>query len=826
MFGTVGPVNEGQPLAPVEYRTIGASLRPPRFVVGYRPGQDWIYSARRVVASISRVWGGNGAIIAPVGESAVTNKVLVLFMRAYDPDHIAGHVQILADLAHDSPERYGRNAQKLAGQEDISDDVWQELSAAPIEGQDWTGLAEQVDSFCSPFKGFGPGIRQFRPNDILWLDRSGQMNRHLTTISDKPGERTLTLDLSQVDPAISLMVETRIGSVDLVGREGRNVVELPVMDEDLPGLVRLAIAGTVRPHTWDLQARYAAAVDEINTSDPDLTVDRFLTESPFARCGQSTIKARTSFPQPPVVCVIGETADDHALALLCDRLFHHAAWVPTHLLAENERLRTAVRTALYELGHVTGAPGRPTLVTSISEPSTVVDSLAADLNTMFGFYTADGQPFSDPRRPESIDPVTLATERGRSMLADPAAFSLRRRTPVANDAGDVSMLTPVAVPLPQAVEYLGTDLHWYIDVSMSGRQLPARTSLSSERLQENSGPFPEAIVRAGRDGLSFASPNFGYVMAGASHDFQLAQPLLRFPSADVLFAELATAANARVARSTAGHRSAIAVEMWGSLEAVTADLKGPVRKLLDAFFPPHNVEGDYGIGYEIRGDGYVALEDAVEVLSVERYEARDTIDRLLALNVLRQGFLLYCARCRTYAFYRIDQVGSTFECHACGHASQLSRGQWYSEDPEPHWYYSLDQVVHDLLASHGDVPLLAAADLSRRASSVLWSPELEVTDDSDSVELDICLIVDGRIIVGEAKSNRTLKGDKGTKHVAQGLAHAAQLLSADEIVLATSSATWTKDTISAVHDAISQSWTKGPKPLITERTRVGAMALR
>ena len=71
------------------------------------------------------------------------------------------------------------------------------------------------------------------------------MNRHLTTISDKPGERTLTLDLSQVDPAISLMVETRIGSVDLVGREGRNVVELPVMDEDLPGLVRLAIAGKV-----------------------------------------------------------------------------------------------------------------------------------------------------------------------------------------------------------------------------------------------------------------------------------------------------------------------------------------------------------------------------------------------------------------------------------------------------------------------------------------------------------------------------------------------------------------------------------------------------
>ncbi len=552
-----------------------------------------------------------------------------------------------------------------------------------------------------------------------------------------------------------------------------------------------------------------------------VTVEKFLAESPFGRSGQSTIKVRTAFPQPPVVCVIGETADDHALALLCDRLFHRAAWVPTHLLAENAKLRSAVKTALYELQHVAGAADRPTLITSTSEPSTVVDSLAADLSTMFGLYYADGQPMPDTRRPESIDPVSLATEGGRSILADPTTFSLSRRIPVTNDAGDVSMLTPVALPMPEAVEHLGTDLHWYIDVWMPEQQLPARTSISGECLQQSSAPFPEAIVRASRDGLTFASPNFGFVMAGASHEARLAQPLLRFPTADVLFAELAAAANAQIARSTAGHRSAIAVEMWGSLGAVATDLTGPVRKLLNAFFPPRGVEGNYDIGYEIRGYGYVALEDAVKVLSVEAHEARSTIDRLLALNVLRQGFLLYCARCRSYAFYRIDQVGSVFECHACGHASQLSLGQWYSKDPEPHWYYSLDQVVRDLLATHGDVPLLAAADLSQRASSVLWSPELAVTDDSKSVELDICIVVDGRIIVGEAKSNRKLKGDKGTEDVARRLTHAAQILSADEIVLATSQASWARDTISAVNDAVAQSWTRGPLPLIRELTRVG-----
>lgn len=261
--------------------------------------------------------------------------------------------------------------------------------------------------------------------------------------------------------------------------------------------------------------------------------------------------------------------------------------------------------------------------------------------------------------------------------------------------------------------------------------------------------------------------------------------------------------------------------MWGSFRALADDLAGPIRNLLNAFLPPKGANGDYDIGYEIRGDGYAAIEDAAKILGLQPQAARTIIDRLLTLNVLRQGFLLYCARCRTYDFYRIDQVGPTFECRACGHASSLTRGQWYKQDPEPHWYYALDQVVRDLLVNHGDVPLLAAADLSRGASSLLWCPELEITDDAGSVEIDICAMIDGRIVIGEAKSNATLRGDKGTEDVAKGLAHAAQLLSADEIVLATSRARWAKGVVITVKDAVSKSWTKGPLPLISERTRVG-----
>jgi hypothetical protein len=806
-------------MAQMEFREIGACLRPPRFVVGYRSGQDWIYNARQVIASISRVWGGKGAVIAPLGESGAVSEVLASVARAYDPDYIAVHVPILADLAHDDPEVIGKAVEERVRRGEDRDEVWQELRTRHLAFEGLDVLAEQASTYFSPFKGLLPEERSFSAGDIIWLHRNGDSTRHLTTFNDAPDRPTFVLNMSEVDPAIALMLESRIGSIDGANREGREIIELPVLEEDLPAILSLAITGSVRLFTWNLQARYMTVRDQTHASEPDLTVERFLADSPFEHSGQSTIKAQTSYPEPPIVCVIGETAEDHALALLCDRYFQRAAWIPTHLIADGAPLREAVRVALYSLRTFSAGRLQPVVITSISESVAVAESFAASLDDMFGIYKEDGTPISDTGGYKYIAPLSLAEEHGHCFLADPEAFWLRQRPPVSNDADDISILTPLTLPLPRAVEHLGSDLDWCTDVWMPGHPLPARTAIPSDRFQQLLGGIPESTIRASRTGLTFASPNMGLVLRGAPQETRLAHPLLRFPSADVIFAELAAASNSHIERSTAGRRSGIAVEMWGSFKAVVDDLRGPVRSLLNAFLPPKRSNGDYGIGYEIRGTGYVAIEDATAVLGVQEHEARDTIDRLLTLNVLRRGLLLYCARCRTYDFYRIEQVGQTFECHACGHASPLVRSQWYEDDTEPHWYYSLDQVVRDLLVNHGDVPLLAAANLSQR-SAMLWSPELEITDDTGSVEIDICTILDGRIVIGEAKSNATLRAEKSPEEVAKGLAHAAQLLTADEVVLATSQTRWRNDVVSLVRNAVSKSWTRGPQPVIRELTGV------
>src|SRR5262245_53651211 len=87
----------------VRYEPVGPCLRAPRFVVGYRHRDDWIYTARRVVESLSRVWGGAGAVVVPVDEAGLAEADLLRLVRSYDPDVIAAHPPIVEDLAHDDP---------------------------------------------------------------------------------------------------------------------------------------------------------------------------------------------------------------------------------------------------------------------------------------------------------------------------------------------------------------------------------------------------------------------------------------------------------------------------------------------------------------------------------------------------------------------------------------------------------------------------------------------------------------------------------------------------------------------------------------------------
>ncbi|MGW6586379.1 hypothetical protein [Streptomyces globisporus] len=806
-----------------EYRPVAVRLRAPRFALAYHTMSDWVHMARKAVAGVSRVWGGAGAVLLPVAETSAQAQAadaLLPLLRLYDPDHVAGLLPTLADAAHMDPSVISHMVARCALPGEDPDAAWQRLSSHALSAPGWEGLASQVDAWCSPFKGVGQKQQRFSAHNVHHMGHAGTSRRSLATVPAQPGEPVVMLDLSGVDPAVALMVESRIGGVHPDARTHLDTLELPVDEEDLPAIIHLAVTGKPRAD-WDLADRYRRAVGGVPTSG--LTAGEFSDSTPFAHSARWTVQAELSRPTP-IVWIVGETAEDHALAMLCDRLYQHAVWIPPRLLSDGGPFTRAVKAALSTFQGVGHGDGLPILLASTSQSQSDLQALAEDFNRPFAampLCVDDGPPMPlSARKVKAVTLAQLATHDGMTLFADPDAYQISQQVPTSHEGGSVSLLMPLQLPEARAAAHLGADLHWYIDVSLPFHVLPARTAISDPSLTQKTGGIPDTVTRAARHAVSFISANMGFSTPANPH----ARPLLHFPSADQVFEELAGARGATVERSSAGVRAAIAVEMWGSPEALADDLSGTTRSVLDAFLPPAKKrDGAYDPGYAIRGNGYVALEDIQQTLGDDTFDAaRDLVDRLLMARVLRRGLLLNCARCRYEAFYRIDLVGPAFDCEACGHTSPLTRGRWYAKDAEPHWYYALDQVVQDLLQQNGDVPLLAAQRLRQNSYSMLWSPELVVTDAEGSVELDLCLIVDGRVIIGEAKSNHTLKASNGTREAAARLVRAAQLLSADEIVLATGKRAWAKDTLCAVNAAVNERWASGPRPVVTELVNVGA----
>jgi hypothetical protein len=236
-------------------------------------------------------------------------------------------------------------------------------------------------------------------------------------------------------------------------------------------------------------------------------------------------------------------------------------------------------------------------------------------------------------------------------------------------------------------------------------------------------------------------------------------------------------------------------------------------------FKASSNSGPYDHGLAVRRTGYLSFDHVKAVLGSSDKNVRVVLDRLLLANVLRRGLVLRCDRCDRLDFYRLETVGPTFDCGQCQHRNPLRQQAWRQPVAEPSWFYDLDPVVRDLLDQNGDVPLLAAAQVRHagRASPSTSAFELEILKSGQPwVELDIVVIRDGLLTLGEAKKMGHLKvADKPTRQAATKLAQAAVALSADRFVLATALPAWAQGVADAMQQALEAAAATVAAPIPT-----------
>jgi hypothetical protein len=652
-------------------------------------------------------------------------------------------------------------------------------------------LPEQVRARLAPI-----AVRDDVLSEVLQADQPAR--GHLVDLARLAGgpARLQVLRTERLDSRVRLMVAARTGAIapsyaaDLA-QLGVTVEEVDVTDDDLSGLLELCWRRSVTPLRWAIARMFAVAQGRAPSPEPAYTSADFLTHTPFGNsmrgCSWYT-QTRSDWEDRPFYIVSGDSAADFCLALALDRCYGDGAWFPQAFAQANDELADVVRTTLGRV--IDSIESRPIVCTSMTADATTMEetlrSLSADV-VREGRYTvveSTQLPLGRPWR--LLDRAQV--ERGGSQPFVGAEL-----------AGDMPLLQPSEVEGKEI-----WDCTWQVDVAVEGHQLPARWCLNSRLSSE---AYPRALLRSGADGISFYSHSMGFVVAGSSVEQALARPQLRVPDGREVFDALLAHGGLRCQDSAAGRYTQATIELWGGLESLAADLRRPFTRGLLRAYLSKEPSNDSGIFLTSRDRRFLSFEHASRASGTTGVVTRALLDAYVARRALRRGLILQCRRCSYSDWYALEALGQTFICGRCQHVSLIVQAAWKRpDDGEPNWYYDLDEVVYQALRHDVAAPVLALSELAQGAQSILVRPEADVYGDQGLIaEIDLWAIIDGQVVVGEAKTvDRLDRTRVGERRIAARLAGVAQAITADQVVLATTAPAWNEQSGALVQEALTR----------------------
>lgn len=335
---------------------------------------------------------------------------------------------------------------------------------------------------------------------------------------------------------------------------------------------------------------------------------------------------------------------------------------------------------------------------------------------------------------------------------------------------------------------------WRVDVERLGHILPARWALQDTLKATGSEVLIPGAVRSSTAGISVDS--HGKIARFNSTPLSqiLSRTRLHFPDATEIFQTLLDRCGASMEESDKGRYTRRILDMWGGLSALAADLHADsaTRGLLN-----HWISNDQSYGRIHHDRKYLRMSDINKLTGMDKPTRRAMIDRFLDRGIAHRGLVLRCRLCADSSFHHLADIGPGYRCPRCRQHNTIAEGAWTTAAHEPEWFYSLDEIVYLALDNNIHVPILALNQLAATARSFLHMPEVIVRRPGETdLEVDLWAIVDGRIVIGEAK-----KGDKldespdAEVERCRRLKRLFQELTADELVLATADSRWSQRTV-------------------------------
>lgn len=771
------------------FKTVHASVRPARVAILVdKADEDWQHTCLRVIEFYSRVWGGAYNVIIPTDGIKIDERFWTL-LEAFDPDYVYRYWKSGEDLALSNPDQYKEVLEKETSRHSSADpgvrnQIDEELRRAWIRSQfDITAtLHREIKTRLAPFwfeewtvdagaitAGSPP---PFHLTDITKIISYTEHPNRIAMI-ESPTELLPTLWFSAVTGRLNPSAIDAFEQVDIM-RE-----HFPFDENNISELIEFTITGGVRgrrasPLSSTLLDLGGAA--PFNISLLQLGLYR---------------SARYADWQEPILAVAGNTFEDFCLFYCLSRLRERVVWVlpsvtEKALIAEADAPMSASEVSfLFQLRSAENSPnfvGGLACVT-YSLTSDQIDKVIRQLNSH-----GAGRFRSQIRKIDKIESLV------RAPLSAVERDNFQRDISV--QFADDRSIGPFTTPKPKHFEPIHPYEHRYItQLSVANDAPPKHFHLGTYTIADRRLTTNEA--RVGSYGPAYFCPNVAYF--GGDIDTVLVRPQLHMPPLHTILEELATTQGYECRRSDKGIYSEESISKWGGLEEIGEFLsKTPHRSLLNRFLDSTKSEAGKGV-YLSDKRRYL---DLAAIKTVIGDAPGALIDELVSREILYRGFIFGCSYCRDVDWFSVSDITQEFKCRRCGRRQVYTNRNWKKGD-EPAWFYKLDELIYQGYRQGSAVSLLALKYLKGRSKESFtfstdrefWKPGAPKPD----VEVDFFCVPDGVFTVGEAKTENSLGA--GTSDEAAKIRkykHLVRGLSIRQLVFATMSSSWRKETIASV----------------------------
>lgn len=789
---------------PVDFHPLLVSVRPARVAVRMGRYEGWEHSALRILEVLSVTWGGAHAVVITTDDDGTSHEQLWAAIELYDPDIWVSHVLTFRGYQLRDPEGFDRfvEAEAKSFAEKSGDDVERARSQIRDTFMDnhatstwmppealWERTRERVAPYWDRDYGHPEVLKEDELPSGLLVD--------MTQLRPLPDE-ILVPQTDSLPLTARVLIASRWGALSPTARtrlteRGVQVRDVRIPEDELSNVLQACWGG----HLWsgtELRRALAEALGRDPEHErPSVDTTEFDEHGPFAM----SMAGLGTFVRPlplrsdwPLVVTVGDAADDFALALALDRCMGPGLWVPPDVLGSDtvKALAAALNST-----RVREDRNREIHLTSCSLDESRLEELANELNEAL---------WTDTERVSPSMPAPLPPRRPLTVMDNQRSGSIEDEIFVGDTTG-----RGIRAQLPTGVEPTGPmhPLSWWNDVSSGGHQLPTRWPLN-EHIVARAGSW-KSRARVTRDGLSFCSHGLGFISAGQRLEQIVDSPRLRFLDAKSVFEILAAEAGLSLTESSAGRYASQTTTLWGGLSPLIEDLQVPVvRQILDAY--QSTARSGKEPGNYIPDRRYLSHGDLSRVTEASPH-LTDILDRFLRSGIVRRGLCLACPQCLYFGWYDASDVGRLFRCWRCRTETVVDSTVLKGGGAEPTWYYALAEVVYQADRHNFSVPVLALHQVAEKAHSVLGMTEHKVTfppgegaAEADEVEIDLWGIIDGRIVLGEAKSSSQLDSSSDErKKKAWRLRRAAEALTADTVVLATAQDSWAPSAEAAIDEA-------------------------